>query len=360
MKPLAVHMTKTYYPHWSEHTAFNVFLKYFNHRDFKISMQNIPMGNKRFPPIPFLRKYCQKKIKKRRMGVYKLNDLRGELSVLCRSLFKKVDVIHIIDAEHSLMFLPYWYKKLRRLKTFPRIIAMFHQPPSILESLINIEVVKQADHVLVVSPTQADYFEQYLPSQQISTILLGVDTHHFKPSQKKRSEKFRCLGGGIWLRDFDAIFKTAKILESIPEIEFHIVAPSRDNPGNEKLHSKNIIFHENIPDQSLLELYQNCDILFLPFEDATANTFLLEGSACGLPVISSDLPSIKTYFPGEEAILIKDNDQETFADVIIDLNNNRSKLFRMSQLARKRALELCWSKICKEYERVYMKIIGIP
>jgi glycosyltransferase involved in cell wall biosynthesis len=71
-------------------------------------------------------------------------------------------------------------------------------------------------------------------------------------------------------------------------------------------------------------------------------------------VISSDLPSIKTYFPGEEAILIKDNDPDAFAGTLIDLYHDPQKLSRMSEDARKRALELSWSKITKEYERMYI------
>jgi glycosyltransferase involved in cell wall biosynthesis len=254
------------------------------------------------------------------------------------------------------MFLPYWNKKFKFLRSIPKIVAMFHQPPSILESLLNIDIVRRVDHVLVVSPTQAEYFQQYLLPERIDTILLGVDTEHFKPGNpgKRNSKKFKCLAGGVWLRDYDAIFATAKLLQKIPGIEFHIVAPKIEIPVN----MKNVFFHESIPDSALLDLYQNCDVLFLPMRDATANTFLLEGSACGLPVISSDLPSVKTYFPGEEAILIKNNDPDAFAGTLSDLYHDPQKLSRMSACARKRALELSWNKICKEYERLYMDIVS--
>ncbi len=346
-----IHMIKTYYPQWGEYTAFNSFLKYFNKQQFKIKMSNIPMGDENFR-IRFLKKYCQQKIKKKRVQEYKLNDLVAEISIFIETFFRKIDVVHFIDAEHSLMFLPYWNKKFKFLRSFPKIVAMFHQPPSILEPLVNIDIVRRVDHVLVVSPTQAEYFEQYLPPGRIETILLGVDTDHFKPGnpRKKNSKKFKCLAGGVWLRDYDAIFATAKLLQKIPGIEFHIVAPKIENPTN----MKNVIFHEGISDSALLDLYQNCSVLFLPMQDATANTFLLEGSACGLPIVSTDIPSIKTYFPGEEAILIKDNDPGAFAKTLIDLYNNPQKLSRMSGYARERAIELSWSKICQEYEKFYM------
>jgi glycosyltransferase involved in cell wall biosynthesis len=251
------------------------------------------------------------------------------------------------------MFLPSWYEKIKFLRVPPKIIGMFHQPPAYLDTLINIDIVKSLDQVQVVSPVQARYFEQFLPAERIKTILLGVDTQYFKPKlEPKRNKKFRCLGGGLWLRDYEALFKTAGILSDIPEIEFHIVAEKQD--GYPDL--ENVLYYQSIPDEELFNLYQTCDILFLPMEDATANTFLMEGAACGLPVVSSDLESIRNYFPGEEAVLVKNNDPEVFASTILELKENSSKRKRMSESARKRAMDLSWEKIIKKYESLYIDL----
>ncbi len=355
MKNIEISMLKTYYPHWGEHTAFNSFLKYFDRQQFKINTKNVPMGDETFHFPSFLKKYCRKKIAKKGVQEYKLNDLRAETAMFIKTIFKKVDVVHFLDSEHTLMFFPYWNKRLRFLRSTPKIIAMFHQPPSILKKIINFAIIGRVDQVLVVSPAQEEYFAQYLPRERITTILLGVDTEHFKPLPKTKTSKvFKLLGGGVWLRDYDAVFATAQLLRGIPEIEFHLVAPQKINTTN----LDNVIFHEGIPDSELMNLYQTCDALFLPFKDATANTFLLEGCACGLPVISSDIPSIKAYFPGEEAVLIAKNDPKAFAKTIIDLYNNPEKLSRMSIRARERALQLSWNNICTEYERMYLKLLA--
>lgn len=360
-------MVKTYYPHWGEYTAFNAFLKYFDAERFHIGMRHVPMGDEQFRiPLSLIKRYCRHKIKQNHVQEYKLNDLAAEMSLLFTSLFKKIDIIHLLDAEHTLMFLPHWLTKFRFLKKAPKIIATFHQPPRVLEPIINMDIVKQVDHVLVVSPTQAEYFKRYLPPERISTILLGIDTEHYKPIRKnfyhnshqqftdKGLNKFKCLGGGVWLRDYKTIFATAELLQKDTDIEFHLVAPPQviadaQNTGN-------IVFHENIPDEELLALYRNCDLLFLPMQDATANTFLLEGCACGLPILSTDLAAVKAYFPGAEAILVKDNDPKTFAEIIKSLKNDTQKLVEMSTCARQRALALSWGKIVKEYENLYMSL----
>lgn len=320
-----------------------------------MTMKNVPMGGDKFIQVA-LSRFIVNGVMRKNLPQYRLNDLWAEVRLFGQAFLKNIDIIHFIDAEHSMFFLPVWFKKLRFAKKFPRIIGMFHQPPNILENIISPDIAGLADHVLTIAPVQAEYFSRFLSAGRISTILLGVDTKHFKPlSTKKDPVKFRCLAGGVWLRDYEAVFNTAKLLENIPDIEFHIVSPAAPKAIN----IKNVIFHENITDAALMDLYQNSHVMFMPMQDATANTFLLEGCACGLPVISSDLPAIKVYYPGEEAILVKENKPHDFAETLTRLHHDRAELERMSQYARQRALQLSWDVIIKEYEQMYLKLCGM-
>jgi glycosyltransferase involved in cell wall biosynthesis len=359
MRTHKIHMVKTYYPHWGSHTAFNSYVDYFDNNRFKITIQNVPMGDHNYR-LPIGRDYWRKKIKRRKTPAYGLNDLTAEMVLFFRSLWQRYDLLHIIDGEHGLMFLPQWFRKYGYFHKKPKIVAMFHQPPAILETLINREIVKQLDGVQVVSPDQEEYFKRYMPPEKVRTILLGVDTEYFRPERRERTKIFKCLGGGVWLRDYDALVKTAEKLKHIPEIQFHIVAPQIPErlssvPGKV---GSNIIFHCNIADEELLEQYRTSDIVFLPMKAATANTFLLEACACGQPVVSTDIPSIRTYFPGQEAILVKNNDPEIFAAEIQRLYREPGRRELMSKSARERALELSWKVIVKQHEDYFQTICG--
>ncbi len=318
-----------------------------------MKMESVEMGNHNFR-IPLLKNIIEKKIRSRGVQEYKLNDLQAEIAIFFNTIYKNFDIIHFLDAEHSLMFLPYWFKMCRFLGSFPRIIAMFHQPPEVLKTLINPEIVKQVDCILVVSPDQMDYFGEFLPPERIRMILHGVDTDYFKPdAAKKGHANFRCLAGGVWLRNYDALFETADILRNHKEIEFHIISSDISLPEN----AGNIFIHSNISDSELLNLYQSSDVMFMPLKAATANNLLLEGIACGLPVVSTDLESINAYFPGEESILVKDNNPEEFAEVILDLYQKPyQRLEAMSLKARVRAEELSWVNIVKDYKNFYANI----
>jgi glycosyltransferase involved in cell wall biosynthesis len=349
---VVVRMLKTRYPHWGTHTAFNAFLRYFNRQALDISMEDVPMGDGKLLPAPFSR-FTPRWLQGKKPQEYGWCDCRAEMRMFRRAFLDRIDVLYFIDAEHSLSFLPGWFQKLVFLKKFPKIIAMFHQPPAILEKIINMETACAADVVLTVSPEQARFFARSLPAERVRTILLGVDTEYFKPLPgKRRQEKFMCLAGGVWLRDYSAIFSTAELLAEVPEIEFHLVVPAEQFkaiPGN-------VVIHSRISDAALLELYQNCQVLFLPLQDATANTFLLEGCACGLPIVSSDLPSLRAYFPGGEAILVRDNDPREYAEALLGLHRDPGRRAAMSQLARRRALQLSWERIVPQYERLFLDL----
>lgn len=343
---------KTFYPHWGKRTAFNSLSSFLDPAQVRLAIKEVPLGEGDFL-LPFIKGRCRRAIRARGATAYRLNDLAAEMAAFGRALVPGLDIIHFLDAEHGLLFLPYWLKKWRHIKKLPRVIAMFHQPPEILDRFVNRQVLGLVEAVLLVSPTQEEYFARFLPRERIHTILLGVDTGHFKPlGRPKEPDKLKCLAGGVWLRDYRALEDTARLVQGRARIEFHLVAPRFDIQTG----LDNITWHERIPDEELFDLYQTCDLLFLPLQNATANTFLLEGAACGLPVISTELAAIKTYFPGPEAMLVKDNRPEAFAQILLDLAADKNRLIPLGLAAAKRAAALSWSNIAPRYLALYRRL----
>jgi glycosyltransferase involved in cell wall biosynthesis len=163
---------------------------------------------------------------------------------------------------------------------------------------------------------------QYLPESKVSLILHGINIDHYCPSlEEKYEDKLKCITVGSWLRDYDCVLEVARLLVSNRYIEFHVVSA------------------------------------VLAERDSTANNVMLEGIACGLPVVASDLPGVKAYVPGDEAILVKDNSREKFASALLGLQQNRKRLADMALCARQRALELSWRKIVPQVESVYSGLL---
>ncbi|MBV6519761.1 MAG: glycosyl transferase family 1 [Candidatus Brocadia sp.] len=355
-----IHLIRTQRPHWGKYSGINQFLNYVDQDKYHINIYTASDNDEDFPVRnKTIRRWLRCAVQRKGMQYYKLSDLTAEIRALRKCLYKKADIVHYMDGEHSAQYLP-WLCKLPR-KMRPKIVATYHQPPELLNSLTNKKVISKLDHVTVVSPEQTSYFHGLLPPDKITVILHGINVDFFRPgSTPKTGKVFRCITVGHWLRDFKTIREVAEKLVEYKDIEFHIVTSKLTGPRQTGLEGLTnvILYRDTLDDAGLLAQYQQADLLFLPLLQSTANNALLEGIACGLPVVSTYLPSVKAYLPGKEAILIKDNDPKQLADAILHLAHNPWDQRNMAQEARKRAEELDWRNIAPHYEAVYSKLIS--
>jgi glycosyltransferase involved in cell wall biosynthesis len=316
------------------------------------------MGDDAFPvqikPINNVLKKMLR-LKKKSNYIYDINDFYAELSVLRKTWTEKIDIIQYLDPEHSLHYLPGWLKgPLSMKKEKPVVVAMFHQTKSVLKDIISPKIARNLDHIILMSSEQKEFFSNDVDEKKISVILHGIDTDYYQPDYTKRSgNKFKCVTVGHWLRDYDALEMVAASLVDRDFIEFHIVS-------NVKLKHdlRNIVIHKNISDRELLDLYQQANLLFMPFKDATANNAILEGMACGLPILTTDLIATREYTKDVGAFYVKNNNIEDFRKCLIALASDTDRSNQLGERSRRRALELSWPTITRRYESLYRGLVG--
>jgi len=349
--PLRIHLIRTRYPHWGAHSGINQFVQYLDPARFSVRQRLVSDGDEDFPiRHGRIRERLRTAVQQAGMPWYKLSDLAAEIDAFWRSWPGRVDLIHYLDGEHSAQFLPR-FRGLSRLR--PRLVSSYHQPPALLDTLVNRATIVRLDLVMLVSPVQLPYFQDLLGEERTRVVLHGVDVDFFRPPPAVRTAaRFRCLTVGHYLRDFAAVRAVAQRLERVRDIEFHVVSASAEELAGRP----NVTIHRGVADRELLSLYQESDVLFLPLLDATSNNALLEGIACGLPVISTALPSIKAYLPGGGAILLEENDPDQLADAILRLAEHPAERRLMGRAARQRAEELDWRKIAPEYAAIYSEL----
>ena len=351
--PLKIFLIRRYQPHWSQHSGINQFLKYMDKELFQITEHVVLPNQNKTRPIRFLKRKISDFLRKGGPPYYQINDFLAELHGLCDLFRQKYDILFYLDGEHSLNFLPSWISRFSNLVNRPRVIAMYHQPPDKLHTLIDMDALRKLDRAIVLSEIQADDLSRYLPRKNIITVLHGIDVDFFRPDiSKKDNEKFRCLSVGYWLRDYDTVIKAAESLKDYSTIEFHIVS-SKVNPPSDL---KNVHVHKDISDDALLKLYQKSDILFMPLLDATANNVILEALACGLPVITTELPGTKAYLTGQEGFLVPPGELDSYINKLLFLYKNRGKEDQMPLKARKRAEELSWPNFSRKLEKLLLEI----
>ena len=349
-----IKIVRTWYPHWGAYSGINQYLKYLNPDAYHTTTVLVREDDSQFPVRnPRFREWIRYWSRRDDMAWYNLSDLRAEFSIFNRCVFERPDVVHYLDGEHAAQWIPRLSCLPTRMR--PRFVVSYHQPPDVMASVIRKDTVRHFDRVIAVAPEQVEFLHQLTSPARVNLILHGIDTQFFRPSSKEIAEsKIRCISVGYNYRDYRTVRQVAIKLQDHAELEFHIV--SHKATGLEDL--RNVVIHRHVDDLGLLKLYQNSDILFLPLLKATANNALLEGIACGLPVISTLLPSVKAYLPGAEALLIDTNDPSDYADAVSCLSQDFRRRQEMGKLARQRAEELSWSNVTAQYEAMYSELAG--
>lgn len=278
---------------------------------------------------------------------HNFNDLLAETATFQLGFDGKVDVVHFLDGEHSGSYLP---KLPRQRMQGLKVIASFHQPPELAEKVICGESLRHLDAVILVSPSQVPYFRRFVPPERIHVILHGVDTKFFRPSRTRaQTKQLRCITTGLHLRDWDAFHEVAS---AMPEVGFQVVTSNRVNLRP----LPNVQVFTGIDDSVLSEYYRSADVLYLPLQDATANNSLLEGMASGLPVVSTDLESVRAYVPSRAGFLIARNDTQGTVAAIAKLSSDVNLRTRMAKAARTAAEQLAWGKVVEQYQTVYRSV----
>lgn len=350
--PAQIRFQSTRFSHIGARSGYGQFIKLLDPLRFSASLNAAPDNDDDIAAwlTPF-REAVRSGIRHGRMPWYKLSDLSAEANALEDCLADGIDVVHFLDGEHCGQFLPRLANngRLPRLRT----VATFHQPPAWARDLVNRQLLREFDAVVLVSPSQQSFFREHVPADKLHVILHGVDTTFFRPAStpSNQTKQISCITSGHWLRDWEAFKGVARLMS---DVTFIVVADLRfDNLPN-------VVTYSGVSDDALADLYRSADILFMPLVESTANNGLLEGMASGLPVVATDLEALRAYLPEMEASLVEAGAVGKYAESIRRLQHDIDLRHEMGRQARSRAEQLDWRIVVHRYEEVYAKVLEYP
>jgi len=237
-----------------------------------------------------------------------------------------------------------------------KIIATYHQPEATHREITRDSAhIRSLDGVVIVGTSQRRFFEGLVGSDRVFHVPLGVDTEFFRPppDPSVRAGRRACLFVGQWLRDIPMLARVVRLVgERRRDVSFWVVS-SKENAGQLQ-HLRGVTYFCNVPDDELWRLYQEATVFCLPLIDCTANSALGEALACGLPIVTTDVGSVRDYVDERCGLVVPAGDAERMSDELIGLLDDRARCDAMGSASREKALgSLSWPVVAGAMKTVY-------
>lgn len=262
---------------------------------------------------------------------------------------KAYDIVHFIDGE-----LGGWLATRLPGAVFagrrPLFLNMLHQPAPILKNMISVPALRRFDVIGAVAEDQAQWLRNLVPEVPVIAVKHGVDIDFFCPGPARTEPgPFRLLAVGHWLRDYELAIKALNILwaEGL-RFDYRIVSHNLNLTARPPY----VTHLSGLTDEELRDEYRQADAVFMPLQDATANNALLEGMACGRPVISTDVGSVAEYV-SPEAGFVCDATPQACADAVRALMGSAELCRAMGSAGRAHALDFAWAQVGRRFDQAY-------
>ncbi|OGZ41604.1 MAG: hypothetical protein A3C80_00165 [Candidatus Ryanbacteria bacterium RIFCSPHIGHO2_02_FULL_45_43] len=306
--------------------------------------------------------FIKHKAKKDHISIFHSTD---PLSVLPPSRFYRAvatvyDIIPLLfeeDFKHKNFYGRYLYKRaLQQLKKMDKIITLSYTSR------------EDIHHVLRI------------PREKIVPIYLGV-APYFKPTNDHNQvlrvkEKYGVKGkyilnvGGVdhrknIIRLLEAYSLLSKkgykekvyLVQVGGDIELNLHQRSKIfNKMQELKLDKSVIFCGAVDTADLVVLYNGAELLSFPSLYEGFGLPLIEAMACGTPVVTSNVPSLKEI-SGDAAVFVNPMNTEDISIGILKLLSDNDLRKSLKEKGLKRAANFTWEKTAQETAKVYEEIL---
>ena len=191
------------------------------------------------------------------------------------------------------------------------------------------EAARQVDHCVCMSDRYAKELLEYgIPGDKITTIAPGVDLDEFRP-------KIRV---GVVGRTYHTGRKgealVAQVMD-VPGIEWRFTGSGWPGPS------------VHVPDGGMPDFYNDLDYVLVPSLYEGGPMSVLEGLACGVPIISSDVGWVSEY----PHIPFETGNADSLRRVLAGLVAEREAL-------RSPVLERTWSSWAEQHLQLFERLLG--
>jgi glycosyltransferase involved in cell wall biosynthesis len=285
---------------------------------------------------------------------YGPDQLRVDLTATRRLVMGRHEVVHLLYGETDHFYAGRYRDRGHRRGN--RLVATFHQPPSLQEQLLPAPpLFEQLDHAIALGSRAGAYLGELLGPENVSLAFLAVDTSAWHPVPERRADGPTCAFVGSWFRDFDLLADVIRIVhDAEPRVRFEaITEPARLDaltalPG--------VRARAGVSDAELADVYRRAWVHVLPLTDAVANNALLEGMASGVATVVSHVGDVEYYTGADAARLLPVGDAEAMANAVLELLGDRAAREELGARARARAEARDLDAAARRHAEIYCRV----
>jgi glycosyltransferase involved in cell wall biosynthesis len=255
--------------------------------------------------------------------------------------------------------------------TRTRLLGICHQPPTWWRlKTQGAPHFRALDRLIVLSKEAQIYWSDQLGAEKVVFIPHGANVDFFKPGPPGGKPSvaegaLQIVFSGSWLRDFETLETVIALADQrrLP-VRFDLVVPLsfRDRPAFYELtRSSRVRWHAGLSEEGLREVYQKSDLMLHLLRDSTANNGMLEGMACGLPLIVTDVGGVRDYARENFADFIPPRDAHLVVQAIEYWIDHCDELPYRGDLARAHTVDhFAWDKIAECYVELIREVMAPP
>lgn len=283
------------------------------------------------------------------------------------------------------------------------VVQMFHtlgalknrvaRSPAETETLRRIEIeqtlMQHADVIVAATALDAEQMHShYQPRAPIQIIPPGVNLAHFTPMPQAAARQqlglppdqriLVCVGRMEPLKGMDNLIRALALLHTQhpdwrESLRVILIGGDNEhqsalwNPEQHRLHALRhsldvadaVLFAGAQPHTALPAWYAAADVLVVPSHYESFGMVVLEGMACGVPVIASDVGGMRfSIEPEQSGILVPPDDSPALAHALHRLLTTPALQARLRQGGIARAAQYSWDRITDQIEHLYRQVLA--
>ena len=285
----------------------------------------------------------------------------------------EVDIIH---AHSHLFFSTNVCVLARLLRSAPLVITnhglISASAPRWLNALYKHTISRVtfliADHIICYTAIEKENIEKLgIDHKKISVIHNGVDTTLFTPrDSEKKTDRKQILWVGRYIPGKGVEYLTeafSRVREKIPGAHLVLVGEGPEKTAIEerirKLHiNGSVTMIDYLDNEKIPGIYKDSDIFVLPSLMEGVPRTILEAMACGVPVVTTDLPHLVDIIDGA-GLVVPSKDPAVLSEAILTILEDPSLAETMSQRARtKIEQEYSWEDTVGKTLALYGAVIA--